>query len=123
MTNALVSIHGYGARVLVAFAVVLGIWGTYMYFRKAKVTGGFRSSYLIMAALVPIQGLLGATVLATGHPPHNLLHIVYGVFAVIFVPGAYLYAQGGTPRREAVILAGACWVVAVAFLRGFATGQ
>jgi heme A synthase len=122
VTAALVSIHGYGARVLLVFAVVLGVWGTFMYFRKSKVSGGFRSSYVIMAALIPIQGLLGALTLATGHPPHNLLHIVYGVFAVIFVPGAYLYAQGGTSRREAVILAGACWVVAIAFFRGFATG-
>ncbi|HEY1455835.1 MAG TPA: hypothetical protein VGG31_05020 [Candidatus Dormibacteraeota bacterium] len=122
MTGALVSVHGYGANVLVAFAVLLALWGTFTYFRSAQVSAGFRSSYLIMAALIPIQGLLGSLILATGHPPHNLLHIVYGVFAVIFVPGAYLYAQGGTRRREAVILAGACWVVAVAFLRGFATG-
>jgi hypothetical protein len=122
VSDALVALHGFGANVLVAFAAVLGLWGTFMYFRSARVSAGFRSSYLIMGALIPIQGLLGAIILATGHPPHNLLHIVYGVFAVIFVPGAYLYAQGGTPRREAVILAGACWVVAVAFLRGFATG-
>ena len=36
--------------------------------------------------------------------------MVYGVFAVIFVPGAYRYAQGGARRRETLILAGASWI-------------
>jgi len=57
-----------------------------------------------------------------GQRPATLLHVVYGVFAVLFSPGAFLYAQNGTKRREAVILAGASWIVAIAFLRGFATG-
>jgi hypothetical protein len=48
--------------------------------------------------------------------------VVYGIFAVIFLPGAYLYAHGGSKRREAVILAGASWIVAIAYLRGISTG-
>jgi hypothetical protein len=122
VTGALDFLHGYGARVLLAFAVVLAVWGTYQYFREAQVGAGFRSSYLIMAALTPIQGLLGLATLALGQRPTELLHIVYGVFAVLFLPGAYLYAHGGSRRREAVILAGSAWVVSIAFLRGIFTG-
>lgn len=122
MSAALVFLHGYGARVLLALAVVLGVWGTYQYLRKQQVSAGFRSSYLIMAALVPIQGLIGVVTLALGHRPTELLHIVYGVFAALFLPGAFLYAQGPSKRREAVILAGAAWVVSIAFYRGIATG-
>jgi hypothetical protein len=44
------------------------------------------------------------------------------VFAVLFLPGAYLYAHGGSRRREAVVLAGATWVVSIAYFRGIATG-
>ena len=122
MTNALVFLHGFGARALVAFAVVLGIWGTYAYFRNHKLSGGFRSSYLIMAGLTALQGLIGLVTLALGQRPTELLHIVYGVFAVLFLPGAFLYAHGGSQRRETVILAGACWVVSIAFIRGIFTG-
>ena len=122
MTNALVVLHGFGARALVAFAVLLGIWGTYAYFLNQKLSGGFRSSYLIMAGLAMLQGLVGLVTLALGQRPTELLHIVYGVFAVIFLPGAYLYAHGGSQRRETVILAGACWVVSIAFIRGIFTG-
>lgn len=122
MSGALVFLHRYGARVLLAYAVVLAIWGTFQYFSKQQVSPGFRSSYLIMAALTPLQGLFGLVNLALGHQPTELLHIVYGVFATLFLPGAYLYARGGSRRREAIILAGAAWVVSVAFLRGIFTG-
>ena len=121
MTATLVSLHNLSARALLIFAVVLGVWGTYHYFRHAHVSGGFRSSYLIMAGLTAVQGLLGLGAFAVGGHP-KLLHIVYGVFAVIFLPGAYLWAHGGSPRREALILAGAAWVVSVAYFRGIATG-
>jgi heme A synthase len=120
--DALAAIHGYGARVLLIFAVLLAIWGTITYFRDRPISGGFRSSYLIMAALTLVQGLLGAGTFALGARPTEILHVVYGFFAVLFLPGAYLYAHGGSSRREAVILAGACWVVSIAYLRGIFTG-
>src|SRR5690348_12425116 len=100
--DTVAAIHGYLARVLLIFAVVLALWGTYHYFRNQRVSGGFRSSYLIMAAVTPVQGLLGlAALLLGGHPRENvLLHLVYGVFAVLFLPGAYLYSHSGPDRRE-----------------------
>jgi hypothetical protein len=122
LADSLLFVHRFSAQALVAFSVLLGIWGTYGYFRHAQVSGGFRSSYLIMAGLTAVQGLAGLAVFALGHPPGRILHVVYGIFAVIFLPGAYLYAQGGSKRREAVILAGAAWIVAIAYLRGISTG-
>jgi len=122
LTGAFVFLHTFGARALVAFAVLLGIWGAYGYFRNAQVSGGFRSSYLIMAGLTAVQGLFGLALLVTGNPPSRLLHVVYGIFAVLFLLGAYLWAHGGSKRREAVILAAAAWIVAVAYFRGISTG-
>jgi hypothetical protein len=118
----LIALHSIGARALLVFAILLAVWGTYGYFRHAAVSAGFRSSYLIMAGLTALQGLVGLAAFAFGGRPTELLHLVYGVFAVIFLPGAYAYAHGGTPRREAVILAGAAWVVSIAYFRGIATG-
>jgi heme A synthase len=121
-SDPLVVLHGFGARALLIFAVVLGVWGTYLYFRKHELSGGFRSSYLIMGGLTALQGLIGLVTFITGGRPTELLHLVYGAFAVLFIPGTYFYAQGGTRRREAVILAGAAWVVSIAYFRGIATG-
>src|SRR5438046_9398522 len=96
-------LHGYGARVLVVFAVVLALWGSYHYFRDRRLSGGFRSTYLIMAAVTALQGLLGLAALLLGaHPTQGLLHMVYGIFAVLFLPGASAYTRGNDSRREAV---------------------
>jgi len=122
MTDVLLFVHQVGGRALVAFAVVLGVWGAYLYFRRGALSGGFRSSFLIMAGLTAVQGLAGLGEFIAGQRPTELLHVVYGAFAVLFLPGVYLYAQNGTKRREAVVLAGASWIVAIAYLRGFATG-
>lgn len=109
--------------MLLIYAVALGVWGAFNYFGNRRVSGGFRASFLIMAGLTVVQGLLGAGALATGGSPREgILHMVYGAFAVLFLPGAYLYSHGGTERREALILAGAAWIVAIAYFRGMATG-
>jgi heme A synthase len=123
VTDLLVLLHRVSATALLILAVVLAIWGTYLYFRKGALNGGFRSGFLIMAGLTAVQGLLGAALLLLGHRPGDWpLHVVYGVFAVLFLPGLYFYAQGGSRSREAVFLAGAAWIVAVAYFRGIATG-
>ncbi len=110
------------ARALLLYALVLAVWGTYLYFRRAAVNGGFRASYLILGALTALQGIAGVVLFIAGQRPTELLHLVYGIFAVLFVPGVYLYSHGGSKRREAVVLAGASWVVAIAYFRGIATG-
>ena len=110
------------ARALLLYALVLGVWGTYLYFRRSAVNGGFRASYLILGGLTALQGIAGAVLFIAGQRPTELLHLVYGIFAVLFVPGLYLYSQGGSKRREAVVLAIASWVVAIAYFRGIATG-
>jgi len=122
LVDALAFLHDLGARALVVYAVLLGLWGTYSYFRHNQVSGSFRSSYLIMAGLVAAQGLFGAILFAAGNRPGELLHVVYGIFAVLFLPGAYVYAHAGSKRREAITLAAAAWIVLVAYLRGISTG-
>ena len=120
---ALAGLHRYLATVLLIFALLLAVWGTFLYFRNRRVSGGFRSSYLIIAVVTALQGLLGLGALVTGGSPREgILHMVYGAFAVLFLPGAYLYSHGGSERRETAVLAGAAWIVAIAYFRGISTG-
>lgn len=122
MTGPLAFLHGYGARVLLLWSIALGVWGTVQYFRNRPVGGGFRASFLLVAGLTVLQSLIGLAGFAVGLQPRTLLHIVYGIFAVVFLPGAYLYSRSGTQRRESMVLAAACWIVSIAFFRGIATG-
>ena len=119
----LAGLHRYLATVLLVFAVLLALWATFLYFRNRRVPGGLRSSFLIMTGVTALQGLLGLGALVTGGSPREgFLHMVYGIFAVLFLPGAYLYSHGGSQRRETLVFAGACWIVAIAYFRGISTG-
>jgi heme A synthase len=118
----LIEIHRRLAYALLIFAVILGIWGGFQFMRRRAVSGGFRSSYLLMVGLLAVQGLLGVLSLTTTPPPRGILHVVYGIFAIVFLPGVYFYAARGSRAREAAFMAASCWIVAVAFGRGISTG-
>ena len=118
-------LHARLALAAILLAIVLGAWGSYQYVRHKAVSGGFRSAYLMLCGLTAVQGLVGILNLLVGAKLHNPLHVVYGIFAVLFLPGLYFYSVSGrsSKAREAVLLAAACWIVLVAFGRGWITGQ
>jgi heme A synthase len=123
--NIVAYIHQRFALALIIYAIILGVWGGYQFLRRRAVSGGFRSSYVLMVGLLAVQGALGLVMFITGNPRaprEGILHIVYGVFAIVFLPGVYFYVARGGRRREAAFLAAACWIVAVAFGRGITTG-
>jgi hypothetical protein len=114
-------IHQRLAIALILFAALLGLWGTGGLMLRRQVGGGYRSSYLLMIALTGVQGLFGLA-LITMTRPHELLHVVYGAFAFLFLPGVYVWATRGSRLREAAFLALSCWIVAIAYGRGILTG-
>jgi hypothetical protein len=123
VAGALSFLHARLALASILFSILLGIWGAYQFLRYRQVSGGFRASFLILAALTAVQGLVGVGLYLLGARPRELLHVVYGIFAVVFLPGVFTYASRGRADREAAVLAAAAWVVLVAYLRGFTTGS
>ena len=125
VTGLLLFLHARLALAAILFAILLGVWGSYQYIRHKAVSGGFRSAYLMLCGLIAVQALLGVLNLLAGSRLHNPLHVVYGIFAVLFLPGLYFYSASGrsTKAREAVLLAAACWIALVALGRGWMTGQ
>ena len=119
--DTLVFLHGRLALALILLAAVLGVWGTAGLFFRRRISPGFRSSYLVMIGLTGVQGLIGVALITMTHPK-ELLHVVYGAFAILFLPGVYFWSARGNAVREAAFLAGACWIVAIAYGRGILTG-
>jgi hypothetical protein len=116
-------LHQRFAIALILLAVLLGLWGGLGFLRNRAVSGGFRSTYVLMIGLLAVEGLLGVVLLfLNDRPREGILHIVYGIFAAVFLPGMYFYAARGSRAREAAFLAASCWIVAVAFGRGLTTG-
>ncbi len=145
VASLILFLHYRLAIACLLFSIVLAVWGTYQFLRRRRISPGFRSGYVLMILLTGVQGLLGLILMTVTQPP-DILHIVYGAFAIIFLPGVYFYADRGAQERrqrrgrrpleeglmeadqrvrlarEAAFLIGACWVVAIAFARGFMTG-
>lgn len=116
-------LHQRFAVALLILAVLLGIWGAFQFFRRRELSGGFRSTYVLMIGLLAVQGLLGIVLLLLNNRPREgFLHMVYGIFAIVFLPGVYFYAARGSRVREAAFMAASCWIVAIAFGRGLTTG-
>lgn len=123
MLPALAFLHQRFGIALLLLAGLLGLWGGLQFLTRRQVSGGFRSTYLLMAGLTAVQGLAGIGALLTGGHPRELLHVVYGAFAVLFLPGVYVWATTRKADTEAAVLAASCWIVLIAYARGWTTGQ
>ncbi len=122
MLPAAAFLHQRLAVALIALGVILGLWGGVLFLTRRAISGGFRSTYLLMTGLVAVQGVLGLAAFAAGGRPREILHLVYGAFAVLFLPGVFTYAGRRAPDTEAMLLTLSCWVVLIAFGRGLMTG-
>ena len=121
MIDTLVFLHARLALALILFAAILGVWGSVGFVIRRQVSAGFRSSYVLMIALTGVQGLMGVALIAVARP-REIVHVVYGAFAIIFLPGIYFWAARGSRTREAALMAASCWIVAIAYGRGILTG-
>jgi len=119
--DTLVFLHARLALALILFAAILGVWGSVGFVIRRQLSAGFRSSYVLMIALTGVQGLMGVALIAVARP-REIVHVVYGAFAIIFLPGIYFWAARGSRTREAALMAASCWIVAIAYGRGILTG-
>ena len=70
---------------------------------------------------IAASALAGLAVALTDHPPRDPLHIVYGVLAVVGLPGAAVIARGRAGPAQTVVWAIAGLVVVIIVLRLFQT--
>jgi hypothetical protein len=61
---------------------------------------------LVALAVIALEGLLGLGLVALRHAPGDLLHVVYGVAALIVLPAARWAGRSTDLRRRALWMAG-----------------
>ncbi|MGH7776989.1 MAG: hypothetical protein ACREPI_07415 [Candidatus Dormibacterales bacterium] len=122
MLDVLKVLHGRVAVALIVFAFILGVWSLFQLLRFHAVSGGFRASFVMLLALTGIQDVLGLLTWLSGGHMHDLLHIIYGIFGILFLPFMFVYTNRGGKYREAAFLSASCWIVLIAYGRGFMTG-
>ena len=107
--DTLILIHSRLSQTVVLFFLFLGIWGLYRAIRRYGVDGSYMGALVIGQILYIVQGILGAILWATGHlgaVARPEMHILYGAFALVFLPFVFLvWLKGDDSNRAQWMLA------------------
>jgi len=105
-THYWISRIGLGAGlILLAIALYIGL------IRHGDVTGWFRRIVYVMVGMMVVQTIIGLAMYAAGFRPHEDVHLVYGVGALLALP-FFIYVERTATKRPAwaaICGASACW--------------
>jgi hypothetical protein len=114
-------LHSRLPLTIAALLAVLLIWGLIAALR-GRVGQGYTAALWVAALLIIAQCLLGLSLLVSaGQPGRMALHSIYGVVALLCLPGAFHYNRGRATRREALLFAAVCLFLLGIMLRAFVT--
>lgn len=116
------TMHQGFATVFLIYSLFMALWGFFLYLRGSNPSPGYLGALVLDEGVAVIQGLIGVILLAQGHRPHDALHFLYGVLAVVALPAAYFLGAGGTDRRDSGIFGLAGLLLVGIALRGMMTG-
>jgi hypothetical protein len=119
--DVVLSLHGRAATALVLYYTAVGLWGLYLGVRDSGPTPGFRGAVAISVIASVVQGALGFVVFFFGHPPRDLLHVLYGFALVLAMPLAASLVRDRAPRGQSVALGLAALFTAGLAIRGIIT--
>jgi hypothetical protein len=96
----ILELHHLLANSIWLFFLMLGLWGLVRAFRRQAVDGSYFGALVIGEGIFLLQGLLGAILYFSGaRPARDWQHILYGIFALVFLPGLFTYLQGDDSNR------------------------
>lgn len=122
--NTLVLMHARLLITIVLFFGALTLWGFVNYLRGLPVSGSYAGALVIGELLMLAEFILGLILLLNGrHPYREAIHILYGVVAVIMLPGTFSYTRGRDSRYEHLIYAAVCLFLCGIALRALETGR
>ena len=88
------TIHGVVSNTTLLFFLLLGLWGVFRAFRKRGVDGSYWGALIIGEGLFILQAVLGLVLWLDGGRPGRTVHLLYGVFALVALPGLFAYLKG-----------------------------
>lgn len=117
--GVVILIHTNLSNTIWLFFLALGLWGLWRAARGQGVDGSYLGALVIGEILYAVQGILGVVLWLNGLLPNvgrPTMHILYGSFALVFMPFVYFVWLKGDDSRQAQ------WVLGFAalFLFGIA---
>ena len=117
--QAVLILHRTLSNTVWLFFLALGIWGLYRAIRGWPVDGSYLGAVVIGQLLFVVQAILGFALWFSGRDAALAragIHMLYGIFALIFLPFVYVvWLRGDNSNRAQWILG-----FATAFLFGIA---
>ena len=93
-------LHSILSLTTMIFFLFLGIWGIFRGIRNNSVDGSYMGALVIGELLFVLQSVLGIILLIDGGRPGRMIHILYGAFAVVALPGLFAYLKGDDSNRS-----------------------
>lgn len=117
--TTILAIHSALSNTAWLFFLIIGLWGLIRGVRGQAVNGNYLGAAFIGQMIFVIQALLGFTLWVSGLSTgiqRSGMHLLYGVFALVFLPFIYLSVLRGDDSNRAQ------WVLAFTtlFLFGIA---
>ncbi|MBK9714617.1 MAG: hypothetical protein IPO81_25390 [Kouleothrix sp.] len=120
----LVLLHSRLLVTIMLFFGALSLWGFFNYVRGDGLSGGYRGALAIGELLMLAQALIGIILYIGGDRPYRGgIHILYGIVAVITLPGTFSYTRGRDGRPEQLIYVLVCLFMCGIALRALSTGH
>jgi hypothetical protein len=115
-------LHNFLSNTVWLFFLLLGLWGVVRAIQKQGVDGAYLGAMIIGQALFYIQAILGLILyFEGGRPLRGNFHYLYGVFALVFLPGMFAYLRGDDSNRGQWIYALCCLFLFGIALRAIGT--
>lgn len=113
------AIHTALSNTAWLFFLILGLWGLFRAIRGQAVNGNYLGAAFIGQMIFVVQAILGGILWIGGHSvaiQRPGIHLLYGTFALVFLPFIYLSVLRGDDTNRAQ------WVLAFTtlFLLGIA---
>jgi hypothetical protein len=92
--ESIVLVHGALSRTIAIFFLLLGLWGLVRAIRGQAVTGSYLGALVIGEVLFALQAILGLVMIVGGEAPARVVHLIYGTFALVALPGLFAFIRG-----------------------------
>ena len=121
---SLTILHARLVITILLFFGALALWGFFNYLRGQGVSGSYLGALAVGELLMLSEFIVGLILLLSGQRPYRVgVHILYGVVAILTLPGTFAYIRGRDSRWEQLIYVTVCLFLCGIALRAITTGR
>lgn len=117
--DTVVAIHDGLANTAWLFFLIIGLWGIYRAVRGYATDGSYLGAVAVGQLIFVVQAVVGGILwftVGSGSIPRPGIHLLYGIFALVFLPFVYLVLIKGDDSNRAQWI----WAFSTLFMFGIA---